>query len=123
MENLTAKVPDEAQRPAFLVGDVSGSVCNCEAHTFYEWEKAENKCSQCNKPILFCDECGDGSGWYGDELPPDEVDRLLVERLIRIRNFEGNRNDDMSYIDKTICYFLTEDEFQKYVIDKHEIVY
>ena len=30
---------------------VSGSVCDCEAHTFYEWEKDENKCSQCNKPI------------------------------------------------------------------------
>ena len=26
-------------------------VCDCEAHTFYEWEKDENKCNQCNKPI------------------------------------------------------------------------
>lgn len=57
------------------------------------------------------------------KIPHDEVDRLIVERLIRIRNFEGNRNDDMSYIDKTIRFFLTEDEFQKYVIDKHEIEY
>jgi len=57
------------------------------------------------------------------KIPHDEVDRLLVERLIRIRNFEGNRNDDMSHIDKTIRFFLTEDEFQKYVIDKHEIEY
>lgn len=57
------------------------------------------------------------------KIPHDEVDRLIVERLIRIRNFEGNRNDDMSHIDKTIRVFLTEDEFQKYVIDKHEIEY
>ena len=57
------------------------------------------------------------------KIPHDEVDRLIVERLIRIRNFEGNRNDDMSHIDKTIRFFLTEDEFQKYVIDKHEIEY
>lgn len=57
------------------------------------------------------------------KIPHDEVDRLLVERLIRIRNFEGNRNDDMSHIDKTIRFFLTEDEFQKYVLDKHEIEY
>ena len=57
------------------------------------------------------------------KIPPDEVDRLVVERLIKIRNFEGNRNDDMSHIDKTIRFFLTEYEFQKYVIDKHEIEY
>jgi hypothetical protein len=57
------------------------------------------------------------------KIPHDEVDRLVVERLISIRNFEGNRNDDMSHIDKTIRFFLTEDEFQKYVIDKHEIEY
>ena len=30
---------------------VISSVCDCEAHTFYEWEKDENKCSQCNKRI------------------------------------------------------------------------
>ena len=57
------------------------------------------------------------------KIPHDEVDRLIVERLIGIRNFEGNRNDDMSHIDKTIRFFLTEDEFKKYVIDKHEIEY
>jgi|AntAceMinimDraft_13_1070369.scaffolds.fasta_scaffold101490_2 hypothetical protein len=57
------------------------------------------------------------------KIPHDEVDRLLVERLIRIRNSIGNRNDDMSHIDKTIRFFLSEEEFQKYVIDKHEIKY
>ena len=31
--------------------DVISSVCHCEPHTFYEWEKDENKCSQCGKPI------------------------------------------------------------------------
>lgn len=30
---------------------VISTVCTCEAHTFYEWEKDENKCSQCNKRI------------------------------------------------------------------------
>lgn len=30
---------------------VIGSVCDCEPHTYYEWEKDENKCSQCGKPI------------------------------------------------------------------------
>lgn len=35
----------------FRLGAVISSVCDCEAHTFYEWEKDENKCSQCNKPI------------------------------------------------------------------------
>jgi len=57
------------------------------------------------------------------KIPHDEVDRLLVERLIRIRNSIGNINDDMSHIDKTIRFFLSEEEFQKYVIDKHEIKY
>lgn len=30
---------------------VISSVCDCEPHTFYEWEKDENKCRQCGKPI------------------------------------------------------------------------
>ncbi len=30
---------------------VISSVCDCEPHTFYEWEKDENKCTQCSKPI------------------------------------------------------------------------
>ena len=57
------------------------------------------------------------------KIPHDEVDRLLVERLIKIRNSIDNRNDDMSHIDKTIRFFLSEEEFQRYVIDKHEIKY
>ncbi|MCP4102202.1 MAG: hypothetical protein GY750_12335 [Lentisphaerae bacterium] len=57
------------------------------------------------------------------KIPHDEVDRIVVNRLIGIRNFEGNQNKDMTYIDKTIKFFLTEDEFQKYAIEKNEIEY
>lgn len=57
------------------------------------------------------------------KIPSDEVDRLLLNRLISIRNFEGNRNEDTSFIDKTIRWFMTEDEFKKYVIEKQEIEY
>lgn len=57
------------------------------------------------------------------KIPHDEVDRLIVNRLISIRNAEGNRNTDTSFIDKTIRWFLTEEEFQKYAIEKQEIEY
>lgn len=33
------------------IDNVVNSVCECEEHTFYEWEKDENICSQCNKPL------------------------------------------------------------------------
>ena len=36
------------------------------------------------------------------KIPHDEVDRLIVNRLISIRNAEGNGNTDTSFIDKTI---------------------
>ena len=55
------------------------------------------------------------------KIPRDEVDRVVVNRLIKIRNSEVNRNEDMSHIDKTIRFFLSEDEFQKHVIEKVEI--
>jgi hypothetical protein len=35
----------------FVLAAVISSVCDCEPHTFYEWEKDENKCSQCGKKI------------------------------------------------------------------------
>lgn len=41
----------EALNEALHQPPVISSVCDCEAHTFYEWEKDENKCSQCNKRI------------------------------------------------------------------------
>ena len=54
----------------------------------------------------------------------EEVDRIVLKRLISIRNSNVDRkNTDISYIDKTIKWFLTDDEFQKYVIDKTEIEY
>jgi hypothetical protein len=40
------------KNPPFLQTAVSGSVCDCETHTFYEWEKLDNKCTQCDKPII-----------------------------------------------------------------------
>ena len=57
------------------------------------------------------------------KIPHDEVDRIVVNRLISIRNSEVNRNTDTSFVDKTIRWFLTKDEFQKYVIEQHEIKY
>jgi len=49
-------------------------------------------------------------------IPHDEVDRIVVNRLISIRNSESNESKDMSHIDKTIKVFLTEDEFTAHVI-------
>jgi hypothetical protein len=49
------------------------------------------------------------------KIPHYEVDRLVVNRLIAIRNSVVNRKQDMSYIDKTIKIFLTDDEFKAYV--------
>jgi hypothetical protein len=57
------------------------------------------------------------------KIPHDEVDRIVVNRLISIRNSDVNNGIDMDYIDKTLRYFLTKDEFQKYVIEKNEIEY
>ena len=50
------------------------------------------------------------------DISHSEVDRITVERLIKIRNSEVNKNTDTSFIDKTIRWFLTEEEFQEYVI-------
>lgn len=55
------------------------------------------------------------------KIPHYEVDRLIVNRLISIRNSYVNRNQDMSHIDKTIKFFLTEDEFKEYALKNKEI--
>jgi hypothetical protein len=34
------------------VSGQSEQLCECPAHTFYEWEKSENKCTDCGKKIL-----------------------------------------------------------------------
>ena len=53
----------------------------------------------------------------------EEVDRIVLNRLISIRNSVVNRNTDTSFIDKTIRWFLDKDEFQKYVVEKCKIEY
>ena len=55
------------------------------------------------------------------KIPRDEEDRIVVNALIRIRN--SNERSDMTHFDKVIRHYLTDDEFTKYVIDKHEIEY
>jgi cellulose synthase/poly-beta-1,6-N-acetylglucosamine synthase-like glycosyltransferase len=57
IENILIKV-DEGTMPVqqalselLRLFNVISSVCDCEPHTFYEWEKDENKCSQCGKKI------------------------------------------------------------------------
>ena len=53
----------------------------------------------------------------------NEVDRITVNRLIQIRNSDVNKNVDTSFIDKTIRWFLVEDEFKKHVIGNELIEY
>ena len=56
-------------------------------------------------------------------LPHDEVDRIVVNRLIEMRNNPANHKEDMSHFDKVLLSFLTEDEFEEYVIEGHGIEY
>lgn len=49
-------------------------------------------------------------------IPHDEVDRIVVNRLIGMRNAEINRNKDKTSLDTVLRYFLTEEEFTDYVI-------
>jgi len=32
-----------------VVGRSEQLLCDCPAHTYYEWEKEENKCTECGK--------------------------------------------------------------------------
>jgi hypothetical protein len=41
-----------------------------------------------------------------------EVEHLAIQHLIRIRN---DNKDVHEYFDKTLRFFLTEEEFEKYV--------
>jgi len=47
----------EKQLHKHFVSNNEVSVCECEPHTFYEWEKDENKCCQCNKQIFKQTDC------------------------------------------------------------------
>ena len=49
------------------------------------------------------------------------MDIITVNRLISIRNAECNKYHDTSFIDKTLRWFLEEDEFQRYVINGEEV--
>jgi len=52
------------------------------------------------------------------KIPRDEADRLIVTRLIEIRNSDVNRNKDMSHFDKVIKHYLTDDELEKKIYQK-----
>lgn len=34
-----------------VVGRSEQLVCECPAHTYYEWEKEQNKCCECGRPL------------------------------------------------------------------------
>ena len=53
----------------------------------------------------------------------DEIDRLVINRLIQIRNADVNKDKDLSYIDKSLRFFLTEDEFKEYVVGNRKVKY
>ena len=50
-------------------------------------------------------------------IDSDQVSYIVVSELISIRNAEVNRNIDKEPWDKVIRHYLSEDEFQKYVIE------
>jgi hypothetical protein len=45
-----------------------------------------------------------------------ERDRIIVERLIAIRNAQVNNTELKNNFDKVIRFWLTEEEFEKHVI-------
>jgi hypothetical protein len=51
MQHLTDDERDQVLRLSSVVGRSEQLVCDCPAHTFYEWEKVENKCTECGKPL------------------------------------------------------------------------
>jgi hypothetical protein len=55
------------------------------------------------------------------KIPHDEVDRLVVTKLIAMREQLCIRNEEVSYLDKTLRCFLSEEEFEKYVIKNQQI--
>ena len=51
-----------------------------------------------------------------------EVERIPVQRLIQIRNADLKRDDNfLKSFDYVLRFFLTEDEFEKYVIKSKEL--
>jgi len=53
-----------------------------------------------------------------------EVTKLVVIDLITKRNFVYDRNNDdewLIHFDKILSYYIDEDEFQKYVINREPV--
>jgi len=50
-----------------------------------------------------------------------QVDYIVVNRLIGIRNSPNQKAEIIQNMDAAIRFFLTADEFQKYVIDQNPI--
>ncbi len=50
-------------------------------------------------------------------IPHDEENRIVVNRLIAIRNSKVNARKDMSHFDKVLKHFLSEDEFNVHVVN------
>jgi len=49
-------------------------------------------------------------------VDPEEVDRLIVTRLIAIRNNNKENEKLVNSFDSVLDFWLTDDEFTKYVI-------
>ena len=61
------------------------------------------------------------------KIPQDEASRVTVNHLIRLREFLINKKrdtqKDVAAFNVVLRNFLTEDEFEKYVINKEPIEY
>lgn len=56
------------------------------------------------------------------KISHNEVERITVEKLIEIRNADLTREKNfIEHFDYVIKFFLTDQEFEKYVINKNEI--
>jgi len=51
-----------------------------------------------------------------------EVDRLVIEKLIRCRQrcFLEQNQSDLEAFDRVLIYFLGKDDFQKYVLNNNQ---
>lgn len=45
------RIVNEIQKNELSEFTLSYEICDCEPHTFYEWEKHQNKCCVCNKRV------------------------------------------------------------------------
>jgi len=61
----------EKLQPSEQPQQATEEACDCESHTFYEWEKDQNKCSQCGRLIL------------STPQPPQAIDAEGLETKVR----------------------------------------